>query len=116
MPTAQPALKPAAFIIGSPRSGTTLLRVMLAGHPKLFSPPEMVLAPFETMADREAHMKIRFWEKTGFRRALMDLMSCDVDRAKQAEAELAQNTIPEIYAHVQKLLGDRMLVDKCPHL
>jgi hypothetical protein len=39
-----------AFVVGAPRSGTTLLRVMLAGHPDLFVPPEMILAPFETMA------------------------------------------------------------------
>jgi len=38
-----------AFLLGVPRSGTTLLRVMLAGHPRIFSPPEMLLAPFETM-------------------------------------------------------------------
>ena len=41
-----------AFVLGAPRSGTTLLSVMLAGHPELFSPPEMVLAPFATMAER----------------------------------------------------------------
>ena len=32
------------FILGTGRSGTTLLRVMLDGHDKLFSPPEMFLA------------------------------------------------------------------------
>jgi hypothetical protein len=107
---------PIAFIVGTPRSGTTLLRVMLAGHPKLFSPPEMVLAPFETMAERSKHMEIRFWEKTGLRRALMDLLRCDVAQAKAAEAELASRSIPEVYAHLMELIGDRMLVDKCPHL
>ena len=34
------------FVLGSGRSGTTLLRAMLAGHPALFSPPEMFLANF----------------------------------------------------------------------
>jgi hypothetical protein len=114
--TSAPKLKPIAFILGTPRSGTTLLRVMLAGHPKLFSPPEMVLAPFETMAERKAHMEVRFWEKTGLRRALMDLLKCDVAEAKAAEAKLDDRTIPEVYAHLQELIGDRMLVDKCPHL
>ena len=48
--------QPVHFVIGSGRSGTTLLRVMLAGHPGLFSPPEMVLAPYDTMAQRAEHM------------------------------------------------------------
>jgi hypothetical protein len=105
-----------AFILGAPRSGTTLFRVMLAGHPQLFSPPEMVIAPFETMAERAEHMKVRFWEKTGLRRALMDLLRCDVNEAKAAEAALEKHTIPEVYAHLRELTGDRMIVDKCPHL
>ncbi|MEH1949605.1 MAG: phosphopantetheine-binding protein [Nostoc sp.] len=41
------------FILSSPRSGSTLLRVMLAGHPSLFSPPELHLLPFNTMRERE---------------------------------------------------------------
>src|SRR5689334_14842743 len=33
-------LYPAPFIIGAPRSGTTLLRMMLDAHPDLTIPPE----------------------------------------------------------------------------
>src|SRR5687768_10156387 len=109
-----PKLNPVTFILAAPRSGTTLRRGLLAGHPKLFRPPEMVLAPFETMAERKASMEVRFWEKTGLRRALMDLLKCDVAAAKAAEAALEDKTIPEVYAHLQELIGDRMLVDKCP--
>jgi hypothetical protein len=105
-----------AYILGSGRSGTTLLRVMLAGHPRLFSPPEMVLAPFATMREREEHMKQRYWDKGGLRRALMFLRDLDVDAAKQAVAELADQTVPEVYARLGELAGDRLLVDKCPHL
>ncbi len=113
---ATPALRPVSFILGVPRTGTTLLRVMLAGHPRLFSPPEMILAPFETMAQRTARLTERFWEKGGLRRALMDLRGIDVDAAKAEEAGLEDRTVPEVYTHLQGLLGERMLVDKCPHL
>lgn len=34
------------FIVGSPRSGTTLLRFMLASHPRLWVPPETGFVPF----------------------------------------------------------------------
>ncbi len=105
-----------AFVIGAARSGTTLFRVMLAGHPRLFSPPEMVLAPFETMAEREAHMSQRYWEKGGLRRALMDLTGMGVDEAKAAVDALGDRAIPEVYARLLELSGERILVDKCPHL
>ena len=111
-----PSLGPVTFVLGAPRSGTTLLRVMLAGHPQLWSPPEMVLAPFETMAERRAKLEERFWEKGGLRRGLMDLRGIDIDQAKAAVAAMEGMTIPEVYAQLQSELGGRMLVDKCPHL
>lgn len=107
---------PLAFVIGAPRSGTTLLRVMLAGHPKLFSPPEMVIAPFATMQERKARLDQRFWEKGGLRRALMELEGLGVEAAKVREASFEKWTVPEVYRYLTDRLGDRILVDKCPHL
>lgn len=104
------------FVLGSPRSGTTLLRVMLAGHPDLFAPPEMLLAPFSTMAERRDRLEQRFWEKGGLRRTIMELLGVEVDEAKAIEASLESRTVPEVYAWIQERIGGRMLVDKCPHL
>ncbi len=42
------------FLLSAPRSGSTLLRAMLGGHPELFSPPELNLLPFSSMGEREA--------------------------------------------------------------
>jgi hypothetical protein len=89
---------------------------MLAGHPRLWSPPEMILAPFETMAERAGNQNRRFWEKGGLRRALMDVEGLGVEAAKEREAALEGKTVPEVYQLLQESLGDRMLVDKCPHL
>ncbi|MCG8422402.1 MAG: sulfotransferase [Proteobacteria bacterium] len=108
--------RPIVFVLGVPRSGTTLLRLMLAGHPGLFSPPEMVLAPFRTMAERHDVLQRRYWEKGGLRRTFMELEGLDVDAAKERVAGLMDKTVPEVYALVQQLIGDRILVDKCPHL
>ena len=105
-----------AFLLGVPRSGTTLLRVMLAGHPGIFSPPEMLLAPFETMRQRAQHVERRYWEKGGLRRAYMELDRIDVDAAKGVVAALEQRAIPEIYAELHGKLDGRILLDKCPHL
>jgi hypothetical protein len=41
----KPKALPAPFILGSPRSGTTLLRLMLDAHPELAIPPESHFIP-----------------------------------------------------------------------
>jgi hypothetical protein len=107
---------PITFVLGTPRSGTTLLRVMLAGHPDLFVPPEMVLGPYETMAQREAGLDRRFWEKGGLRRALMELRGLDVEAARAAVNAWRDRSVREVYEALRAELGERRLVDKCPHL
>ena len=51
---------PAMFILSPPRSGTTLLRVMLAGHPDLFAASELQLLGFNTMSERIAAYSGKF--------------------------------------------------------
>src|SRR5262249_50082495 len=42
------------LILSSTRSGSTLLRVMLGGHERLFAPPELELLGFESLGQRRA--------------------------------------------------------------
>src|SRR5688572_15239872 len=61
-------LLPVPFIVGVPRSGTTLLRLMCDRHPDLSVPPEMGFMPYVTRLDRrEPH--------TSFLKALTTLPS-----------------------------------------
>jgi Sulfotransferase family len=39
------ASAPPIFVIGAPRSGTTLLRIMLSSHPRIYIPPESDFIP-----------------------------------------------------------------------
>ncbi|MBD2580663.1 type I polyketide synthase [Oscillatoria sp. FACHB-1406] len=104
-----------AFILSSPRAGSTLLRVMLAGHPDLASPPELHLLPFDTMGERESELGLSHLGE-GLQRALMELQGMDGDAAEDLVAKLtAENrSIPEVYAQLQTLAGERLLVDKSP--
>jgi len=107
----------AVFILSPPRSGSTLLRVMLAAHPALFAPPELQLLSFNTLQERQATFTGRysFWRE-GTIRALMNIMDCDADDAGKlmADCEAKGMTTPEFYLFMQERIGSRKLVDKTP--
>ena len=108
---------PAIFVLSSPRSGSTLLRVMLGGHRLLFAPPELELLSFNTLEERRAAFSGRnsFWLE-GSIRAVMEVKGCDAEAAKRAieECEEQKLTTQQFYRLIQEWLGERMLVDKTP--
>ncbi|MEZ4432901.1 MAG: amino acid adenylation domain-containing protein [bacterium] len=103
------------IVLTPPRSGSTLLRVMLGGHPALFSPPELELLGFATLAERAATLsgRLKHWRE-GTVRALMALSALDADAAfaEMARLEAEDLDVPGFYAHLQALMGARTLVDK----
>ena len=108
---------PAVFVLSPPRSGSTLLRVMLGGHPALFSPPELELLSYNTMAERRDAFpgRDRFWLE-GAIRAVMEAEGCGPEEAR-AEVEAAERedwTTQRFYAWLQERIGGRLLVDKTP--
>jgi acyl-CoA synthetase (AMP-forming)/AMP-acid ligase II/NAD(P)-dependent dehydrogenase (short-subunit alcohol dehydrogenase family) len=107
----------AIFVFAPPRSGTTLLRVILGGHPQLFAPPELYLLSFDTMAARAATFsnQQRFWRE-GSVRALMQINGLSTEEADLMlrEFEEQQLSTKEFYRLLQQWLGDRILVDKTP--
>lgn len=72
----EPTPPPAPFIVGAPRSGTTLLRLMLDAHPQLAIPPETYFIPravkrWDQVSSRRGKRKVRqaFYEEvTGHKR------------------------------------------------
>ena len=65
---------PAIFILAPPRSGTSLLRLMLAGHPELFAVNELKLLGFHDLKNRSAAYtgKFALWQE-GLVRGVMAL-------------------------------------------
>ena len=112
-----PRNPPALFVLAPPRSGSTLLRVMLGGHPGMFAPPELELLEFDTLAERRDAFSGRdAFRLEGVLRAVMEARRCGVDEARQVvdDLEARGGTTRELYGLLQEWIGDRMLVDKTP--
>jgi thioesterase domain-containing protein/acyl carrier protein len=107
----------AIFVLSPPRSGSTLLRVMLGGHPALFAPPELELLSFNTLAERSAALSGRysFWLE-GTVRAIMQAKGCTAAQAKALmnEYEEQQMSTRQFYRLLQEWIPGRRLVDKTP--
>ncbi|HST23629.1 MAG TPA: condensation domain-containing protein, partial [Blastocatellia bacterium] len=107
----------AIFILCPPRSGSTLLRVMLAGHSELFAPPELQLLCFNTLTDRKEAFagRFNFWLE-GTIRALMEIKGCDDEKARALMEAYEQEgmSAKEFYRLMQEWIGRRRLVDKTP--
>ncbi|HWU88068.1 MAG TPA: alpha/beta fold hydrolase, partial [Kofleriaceae bacterium] len=103
------------FILSSPRSGSTLLRAMLAGHARLFAPPELHLLPFSTMRQREEALGSTHLGE-GLQRAIMELLGADADAAREVLREMVVDDYPihRVYAWLLDHAGGRLLVDKSP--
>lgn len=110
--------RPAIFILSPPRSGSTLLRVILAGHQKLFAPPELHLLSYPTLIQRNASLSNESNQHLlqGTIRAIMQLKSCTVEQARQMMQNYENRglTTKEFYHILQQQLGDKILVDKTP--
>lgn len=109
---------PAIFILSPPRSGSTLLRVMLAGHSQLFAPPELHLLSYQSLKQRKMALDSDASSHLlqGTIRALMQLKNCSAIEAQSLMEEYeSQNlTTKEFYALLQQFLDGKTLVDKTP--
>ncbi len=114
-PRGRPKNSPAIFVLSPPRSGSTLLRVMLGGHPRLFAPPELELLSFHTLQERLAACQGRYsFMLEGTVRTIMQLRNCAADEAQRIMQECEQKglTVADFYQWLQELAGERILVDK----
>jgi acyl carrier protein len=108
----------AVFLLSAPRSGSTLLQAILAGHSRLFAPPELHLLWFRDLAERRAafvydgnrHLT------SGAIRALMALdgLTPEAATARMEGYESRHLPISAFYHRLQERLGSRLLVDKTP--
>jgi acyl-CoA synthetase (AMP-forming)/AMP-acid ligase II len=108
---------PAIFILSPMRSGSTLLRIMLAGNPRLFAPPELQLLCFEDLAQRKAAFTgYETYLHEGVIRAVMEIGKCDAARATEiiAGIDAEGGGTKHVYEQIQQWIAPRLLVDKTP--
>ena len=91
---------------------------MLGGHPRLFSPPELQLLNYNTLAERKTILdtdRDRFWLE-GTVRAIMEIRQCEADEAERlmAEAEAEDLSVKAFYGRLQQWLGDSIFTEKTP--
>jgi acyl transferase domain-containing protein/thioesterase domain-containing protein/acyl carrier protein len=113
-PQPEKKIQGVSLLLCSPRSGSTLLRVMLAGHSKLFCPPELHLLPFVDMSDRSARLAMSHLGE-GLNRALAEL-SADKDEAARTleKWECDSAGVDRAYAHLAGIVSPKLLIDKSP--
>lgn len=121
-PVAAPPATPAppiapVFLLSAPRSGSTLLRVMLAGHSKLFCPPELHLLPFADLGARASLLSgPASFLSEGLPRALVELNGCSPQEALDFVNSWTKENraTPEVYRTLDALAGGRLVIDKSP--
>ena len=108
---------PAIFILAPPRSGTSLLSLMLAGHPDLLAFNELNLLEFHDLGERATAFSGRFslWQE-GLIRAVMELKDCSADEAKLLVRDFENKgfTTKAFYKQLQNWAAPKIIVDKTP--
>ena len=105
------------FLLSAPRSGSTLLRVMLAGHSKIFCPPELHVLPFDTLQSRADTLSgpAKFLGE-GLTRAVMELRGCNAEGAAGIIDEWRRKewTVSDVYRALEEMANGRIVIDKSP--
>jgi acyl-CoA synthetase (AMP-forming)/AMP-acid ligase II len=107
------------FVLSTPRTGSTLFRAMLAGHPELFSPPELYLLPYESLTTRKSNPWFTGSQRNqleGNVRALMEIHneSANASLERMEVLEKSDISVQDYYAMLQDWIAPRVLVDKTP--
>ena len=112
--------EPTVFVLNCPRSGSTLFRCMLMGHPSLYAPPELHLAEFRRMRERERQMADagQDWKTMGLVQTIVHLTGWNKWQAFHYLSHLTKRDVPvpEIYRLIHELCPKPILVDKSPSI
>jgi len=103
---------PAVFILSPLRSGSTLLRVMMAAHDKLFSPQEISIMQYGNLSEISDDLA----QVQAILRTIMELKSCTKEEAYEFFADFRNKhmDVIEFFNVLSELAGNRIFVHKSP--
>lgn len=114
---AAPDDKTLCFLLGSPRSGTTLSSILLDCTDGITSPPELYLATYDRMGERKEMLEQTIYKSvsTGLAQALsrVDGTSLVAGYAKMKDAERQDRPTSDLYAYLQARAAP-VFIDKTP--
>lgn len=120
MPPENKIDRPTVFILSSPRSGSTLLRTMLAGHTELNAPPELHLLGYSGLKSRERSIvdEGSIWKLSGLMQTLASQMQITEGQAFTLLSKFTDRDFPiyRIYELIYSSSSKSILVDKSPSI
>jgi hypothetical protein len=112
--------EPTVFVLGCPRSGTTIFRCMLMGHPEIYAGPELNMMQFDSLLQRErALVEIgTSWMVMGFSQTIQDLTGWSDRQAFHYVSTLTKRDLPieDVYRVIHGYCPRPVVVDKSPSL
>jgi hypothetical protein len=112
--------RPTVFILSSARSGSTLLRTMLAGHTELNAPPELHLLGYSDLKSREREIvdEGTIWKLSGLMQTLARQMQITEGQAFTLLSKFTDRDFPisRIYELIHSSSSKPTLVDKTPSI
>jgi phthiocerol/phenolphthiocerol synthesis type-I polyketide synthase E len=112
--------EPTVFVLGCPRSGTTIFRCMLMGHPDIYAGPELHMMQFESLLQRERRIVDtgESWMVMGFSQTIQDLTGWSEREAFHYVSTLTKRDLPinDVYRIIHRYSKKPIVVDKSPSL
>ncbi len=106
------------FILSAPRTGSTLLRVILGSHSQIFSPPELRLMQYVTLDQWKQNLSgLYTFYQEGLISAVMSAFRLDFQSAqKWINVRATEKVeIEMIYGELIRKIHPRIFVEKTPH-
>lgn len=112
--------EPTVFVLGCPRSGTTIFRCMMMGHPAIYAGPELHMLQFESLRQRErALIEIgTSWMVMGFSQTIQDLTGWSERETFHYVSTLTKRDLPveDVYRIIHGYCPRPIVVDKSPSI
>lgn len=112
--------EPTVFVLGCPRSGTTIFRCMLMGHPDIYAGPELHMMQFDSLLQRERKIIDigTSWMVMGFSQTIQDLTGWTERQAFHYVSTLTKRDLPieDVYRIIHGYSPRPIVADKSPSL